>query len=81
MRFILGLIGVILIIGIVIFMYRDNQKSHYNYTIKYNYAKYTEEDYTNEFEYISNGTSIRYVNEFGDSIYRSGTFFIEKNQK
>jgi hypothetical protein len=62
-------------------LYRDERQCHYKYTIEYNHAKYSYEDFTNEFEYLPGNASIRYVNENGDSIYRSGTFFIQKNKK
>jgi len=64
---------------LVIVIARTNEESKYNYTIHYNAAKYSAEDYTNEFEYLPGNSSIRYVNELGDSVYRTGTFSIERN--
>jgi hypothetical protein len=77
-------IGILLTVfcGVMVFMlYRDEQQCHYKYTIEYNHAKYSYEDFTNEFEYLPGGATIRYINENGDSIYRSGTFYIQKNKK
>jgi hypothetical protein len=77
-------IGIILtaFCGVMVFMLiRTKEQSNYKYTIQYNYAKYSYEDYTNEFEYLPGNATIRYVNENGDSIYRSGTFYIQKNRK
>jgi hypothetical protein len=64
---------------LVIVIARTNEESKYNYTIHYNAARYSAEDFTNEFEYLPGNSSIRYVNELGDSIYRTGTFSIERN--
>jgi hypothetical protein len=64
---------------LVIFVARTNEQSKYNYTIHYNAARYSTEDFTNEFEYLPGNSSIRYVNEQGDSVYRTGTFSIERN--
>ena len=64
---------------LVIAIARTNEESKYNYTIHYNAARYSAEDFTNEFEYLPGNSSIRYVNELGDSVYRTGTFSIERN--
>lgn len=80
MKLVIGILSVVAI-GILVFMLiRVKQQSNYKYTIQYNYAKYSCEDFTNEFEYLSGNSTIRYVNERGDSIYRTGTFYIEKNK-
>ena len=81
MKLVVGIILTIFCVVLVFMLCRDNQQSNYKYTIQYNYAKYSYEDYTNEFEYLPGNSTIRYVNENGDSIYRSGTFYIEKNRK
>ena len=81
MKLVIGILSVVAM-GVLVFMLvRANQQSHYKYTIQYNYAKYSCEDFTNEFEYLQGNATIRYVNENGDSIYRTGTFYIEQNQK
>jgi len=66
-------------LALVIVIARTDTQSKYNYTIHYNSARYSAEDYTNEFEYLPGNSSIRYVNELGDSVYRTGTFSIERN--
>jgi hypothetical protein len=79
MRTVIIILLAIFAFVILIFIARMNTSSKYNYTIHYNAAKYSAEDYTNEFEYLPGNSSIRYVNELGDSIYRTGTFSIERN--
>ena len=74
-RFTILFLSVLALI-LVIFMARINTASKYNLTIHYNKGS---EDYTNEFEYLPGNSTIRYVNENGDSIYRSGSFWIERN--
>jgi hypothetical protein len=81
MRLVIGILSVVALFILMYMFVRENQQSHYKYTIQYNYAKYSYEDYTNEFEYLPGNATIRYVNENGDSIYRSGTFYIQKNRK
>jgi len=68
-----------LAIIITVLIARTDIQSKYKYTIHYNQARYSNEEYTNEFEYLSGNSSIRYVNELGDSVYRTGTFSIERN--
>ena len=81
MRVVIGILS-IFAIGILLFLlFRVRQQINYKYTIEYNHAKYSCEDFTNEFEYLPGGSTIRYINENGDSIYRTGTFSIEKNRK
>lgn len=81
MRLVIGILLVIAM-GILVFMLiRTKEQSKYKYTIQYNYAEYSCEDFTNEFEYLPGNATIRYINENGDSIYRTGTFYIEKNKK
>jgi len=81
MRLVIGILSLVVMIILVVMLIRTKEQNNYKYTIQYNYAKYSCEDYTNEFEYLPGGATIRYINENGDSIYRSGTFYIEKNQK
>ena len=81
MKLVMGILLTVFCAVLVFMLFRDNQQSNYKYTIQYNYAKYSYEDYTNEFEYLPGNATIRYVNENGDSIYRSGTFYVEKNRK
>ena len=81
MRLVIGILSVIAMVVVVFALFRIKEQSNYKYTIQYNYAKYSCEDFTNEFEYLPGNATIRYVNERGDSIYRTGTFYIEKNQK
>ena len=81
MRLVMGILLTVFCAVLVFMLFRDNQQSNYKYTIQYNYAKYSYEDYTNEFEFLPGNSTIRYVNENGDSIYRSGTFYVEKNRK
>ena len=81
MKLVMGILLTVFCAVLVFMLFRDNQQSNYKYTIQYNYAKYSYEDYTNEFEYLPGNATIRYVNENVDSIYRSGTFYVEKNQK
>jgi len=81
MRLVAGILLVVFIFVSVLILVKTDKQSHYKYTIQYNYAKYSYEDYTNEFEYLPGNSTIRYVNENGDSIYRSGTFYVEKNRK
>jgi hypothetical protein len=64
---------------LLICILKENASSKYKYTIHYNDARYSADDFTNEFEYLPGNSSIRYVNELGDSIYRTGTFSIERN--
>jgi hypothetical protein len=79
MRVVIVILSFVAMIILVVMLVRMKQQSHYKYTIQYNHAKYSCEDYTNEFEYLPGGSTIRYINENGDSIYRTGTFSIEKN--
>jgi len=81
MRLVIGILSVIAMIILVFMLVRTQQQSNYKYTIQYNYAKYSCEDFTNEFEYLPGNATIRYINENGDSIYRTGTFYIEQNKK
>jgi len=81
MRLVIGILSVVALFILMYMFVREKQQSNYKYTIQYNYAKYSCEDYTNQFEYLPGGSTIRYVNENGDSIYRSGTFYVEKNRK
>lgn len=81
MKLVIGILSVVVMVAIVFALIRTNEQTNYKYTIQYNYAKYSCEDFTNEFEYLPGNATIRYVNENGDSIYRTGTFYIEKNQK
>ena len=81
MRVVILILSFVAMIILVVMLIRTNIQSNYKYTIQYNYAKYSCEDYTNEFEYLPGNATIRYVNENGDSIYRSGTFYVEKNRK
>ena len=81
MKLVMGILLTVFCAVLVFMLFRDNQQSNYKYTIQYNYAKYSYEDYTNEFEYLPGNATIRYINENGDSIYRSGTFYVEKNRK
>lgn len=69
----------VLALILLIVMARTCQSSKYNYTIHYNQSNYSTEDYTNEFEYLPGNATIRYVNELGDSVYRSGSFSIQRN--
>jgi len=79
MKLVIGFLLALAIGILVIMLIRTKQQSNYKYSIHYNYAKYSCEDYTNEFEYLSGNSTIRYVNENGDSVYRTGTFYIERN--
>ena len=81
MKLVIGIVLTVFCIVLVIMLCRDDKQSNYKYTIQYNHAKYSHEDYTNEFEYLPGNATIRYVNENGDSVYRSGTFCVEKNRK
>jgi hypothetical protein len=81
MKLVIGILSVVVMVAIVFALIRTNEQTNYKYTIQYNYAKYSCEDFTNEFEYLPGNATIRYINENGDSIYRTGTFYIEKNQK
>jgi hypothetical protein len=81
MRLVIGILLTVFCVVLAFMFVKDTMQSKYKYTIQYNYAKYSYEDYTNEFEYLPGNATIRYVNELGDSIYRSGTFYVEKNRK
>ena len=81
MKLVIGIILTFFCIVMVFVMFRTKVQSKYKYTIEYNYAKYSCEDYTNEFEYLPGNATIRYINENGDSVYRSGTFNIQTNKK
>jgi hypothetical protein len=81
MKLVIGILLAVFCVIMVVMLFRAKEQSHYKYTIEYNHAKYSCEDYTNEFEYLQGGATIRYINENGDSIYRTGTFSIEKNKK
>jgi hypothetical protein len=81
MKLVIGILSVVFMVVIVFALVRTKEQTNYKYTIQYNYAKYSYEDFTNEFEYLPGNSTIRYVNENGDSIYRSGTFYIQKNRK
>ena len=81
MKLVIGILSVVFMVVIVFALVRTKEQSNYKYTIQYNHAKYSCEDFTNEFEYLQGNATIRYINERGDSIYRTGTFYIEKNQK
>lgn len=56
-----------------------NLENKYNYTVHYNNGKWSQEEYTNGFELLPGNSSVRYVNQKGDTIFRSGTFSIERN--
>ena len=81
MRLVIGILSVVALFILMFMFVRTKEQTNYKYTIQYNYAKYSCEDFTNEFEYLPGNATIRYVNENGDSIYRSGTFYVEKNRK
>jgi uncharacterized protein YxeA len=81
MRLVIGILSVVFMVVIVFALVRTKQQDQYKYTIQYNQAKYSCEDFTNEFEYLQGNATIRYVNENGDSIYRTGTFYIQQNKK
>lgn len=81
MKLVIGILSVVAMIVVVFALVRIKEQTNYKYTIQYNYAKYSCEDFTNEFEYLPGNATIRYVNENGDSIYRTGTFYIETNKK
>jgi hypothetical protein len=81
MKLVVGILLTVFCVVLVFMLFRTKEQSKYKYTIEYNHAKYSYEDFTNEFEYLPGNASIRYVNENGDSIYRSGTFYIQKNSK
>jgi hypothetical protein len=81
MRLVIGILSVVFMVVIVFALVRTKEQSKYKYTIGYNHAKYSYEDFTNEFEYLPGGATIRYINENGDSVYRSGTFNIQTNKK
>ena len=81
MRVVILILSFVAMIILIVMLCRANVQSKFKYTIQYNYAKYSYEDYTNEFEYLPGNATIRYINENGDSIYRSGTFYVEKNRK
>ena len=81
MKLVIGILSVVARIVVVFALVRIKEQTNYKYTIQYNYAKYSCEDFTNEFEYLPGNATIRYVNENGDSIYRTGTFYIETNKK
>ena len=81
MRLVIGILSVVAFFILMFMFVRTKEQTNYKYTIQYNYAKYSCEDFTNEFEYLPGNATIRYINENGDSIYRTGTFYIEKNQK
>jgi hypothetical protein len=81
MRLVIGILSVVAFFILMFMFVRTKEQTNYKYTIQYNYAKYSCEDFTNEFEYLPGNATIRYINERGDSIYRTGTFYIEKNQK
>ena len=80
MKLVIGILLTVFCVVLVFALFRTKEQSHYKYTVQYNHANYSYEDYTNEFEYIPGGSTIRYVNENGDSIYRSGTFNIQTNK-
>jgi hypothetical protein len=79
MRVVIVILSFVAMIILICMLCRASVQSKFKYTIEYNHAKYSCEDYTNEFEYLPGGSTIRYINENGDSIYRTGTFSIEKN--
>ena len=79
MRTVIIILSAIFGFVLLIFILKENASSKYKYTIHYNDARYSNEDYTNEFEYLPGSETIRYVNELGDSVYRSGTFSIQRN--
>ena len=81
MKLVIGILSVVAMIVVVFALVRIKEQTNYKYTIQYNYAKYSCEDFTNEFEYLPGNATIRYVNENGDSIYRTGTLYIETNKK
>jgi hypothetical protein len=81
MRLVIGILSVVALFILMFMFVRTKEQTNYKYTIQYNYAKYSCEDFTNEFEYLPGNSTIRYINENGDSIYRSGTFYVEKNRK
>lgn len=81
MKLVIGILSAIAMVVVVFALFRTKEQSNYKYTIQYNHGKYSCEDFTNEFEYLPSNATIRYVNENGDSIYRTGTFYIEKNRK
>jgi hypothetical protein len=81
MRLVIGILSVVALFILMFMFVRTKEQTNYKYTIQYNYAKYSCEDFTNEFEYLPGNSTIRYINENGDSIYRTGTFYIEKNRK
>ena len=74
----------ILIVGLVTLLLVDGHNSKcekiYKYSVKYNTGNTTRKDFTNEYEYVNSNT-IRYKDERGDSIIRSGTFEIKINKK
>lgn len=69
--------GIIFII-ISVCVAECNMRDSYKYTIHYNEARYSTSDFTNEYQSIPGSSGIRYVNQNGDSIYRNGSFWIEK---
>jgi len=79
MRTVIIILSAIFAFVLLIFIMKENASSKHKYTIHYNEARYSNEDYTNEFEYLPGSETIRYVNELGDSVYRSGTFSIQRN--
>lgn len=81
MRIVIGILLSVAIMLFVILLVRTKEKYKYKYTITYNQSSYSSEDFTDEFEYLPGNATIRYVNEYGDSVYRTGTFFIQKNKK
>jgi len=80
MKLVIGILLTVFCVVMVFALFRTKEQSKYKYTIEYNHAKYSCEDFTNEFEYLPGNATIRYVNENGDSVYRSGTFNIQKNK-
>lgn len=84
MKLILWVLTTILVLSIVslllIEVKRSGYKKSFKYRIEHNYSRYSDEDYTNEYEYVNSNT-IRYKDERGDSVVRSGTFSIKINKK
>jgi hypothetical protein len=74
----------ILIFAIVALLLLEGHNSKcekvFKYKITYNTAHNTLKDFTNEYEFVNSNT-IRYKNEIGDSIFRSGTFSIKINNE
>jgi hypothetical protein len=81
MKLFVAFLSIVLISILLFMLIRTKEKTNYKYIITYNYSRYSCEDFTNEFEYLPGNATIRYVNERGDSVYRSGTFYIEQNKK